>query len=110
MVLILDNANVCKSGGKSMKKNDEGTTHWQDCWKVHRDCAASMIERQKLIIEQLAGQLEAENERAQRLGKHCSWLMYKIDEAFDLLCPEGSGDWIERAEQVVVEVKKIKGI
>jgi hypothetical protein len=49
---------------------------------------------------------ESEAKRAGQLGINCEWLIARLDEIHDALCPEHIGTWQSRAQKAV-EVAKI---
>ena len=50
---------------------------------------------------------ESEARRARQLGINCEWLIARIDEIHDALCPDHIGTWQSRAQKAVEAAKII---
>jgi len=52
-------------------------------------------------------ELEMETKRADQLGVNCKWLIDKIDEICNAICPDKIGTWQQRAEWAALKAKEL---
>ena len=52
--------------------------------------------------------IESEKCRADKLAKNCNWLIGKIDQIHEAVCPDILGTWQQRASDCVTEAKKLR--
>jgi hypothetical protein len=69
----------------------DGRTHWEGCWREHRDCAVAEVERLRSRLAKEEGKTSAALEAAGHIAEKNSALKARLAEA---------RRWIESAHQV----------